>query len=317
MKSNSSDKTIGSYSCACVFDENLRDVAVDPKSMLAACEYLQTKLLNEQDLNSQVRILTQLGSFHRILNNLHEAENCHIQCIELLNKLAADSVRMVAAKIRLAHVYQWQKRFEVSNQIFLDCLLLAEGLSDNGEMKSFALQHQGKNLFDQKKYDEALKHFYEAMMIRARLKRDDLADSSRLALNRVVSLLFPSPSEERQAEILMKTQTPDFVRLVNGKKHSEIAESGRPSCINAVFSFFAQPYKYDTAQTSDVLEFLKNECEQMEEPKKKEVGNVVVFWSRSGEIWNNKKIIVKEMDPSDPNFPYDLVCRVDFRSMCL
>lgn len=140
------------------------------------------------------------------------------------------------------------------------------------ELKSFALQHQGKNLFDQKRYDEALKHFYDAMMIRVQLKRHDLAVSSRLVLDTVVNILFPPPTQDRQNEILARVQTPDFVRAVSGKKHSEIAQTDRPSCINAVYTFFDRsPYKYETAQTSAVLEFLKKECEQIAEPLKKEI----------------------------------------------
>ena len=138
------------YNCACVFDDNLRDVAVDPAGMHAASEELRTKLLSEQDFDSRATMLAQLGSYQRILHNLKAAEDCHDQCLKVLNDLSADPTRIIAAKIRLAHVYQWQKRFEMSNQMFLDCLSLTETLSDNGKMKSFALQHQGKNLFDQK-----------------------------------------------------------------------------------------------------------------------------------------------------------------------
>ena len=80
------ENTSGSkYNCTCIFDENLRDVAVDPASMSASCEDLRIKLLSEQDLDSRARILAQLGSFQRILNNLSEAEDCHVQCLKLLN----------------------------------------------------------------------------------------------------------------------------------------------------------------------------------------------------------------------------------------
>ena len=145
-------------------------------------------------------------------------------------------------------------------------------------------------------------------MIRVRLKHADLADSSRIALDKVVSILFPPPTEDRQLEILAKAETPSFVRLVNGKKHSEIVQSGRSNCINAVFNFFDRPpYNYETAHTSSVLAFLKNECEQIDEPLKKEAGNIVVFWSRSGGVWDNIKIKVKNMEATDANFPYGLV----------
>jgi hypothetical protein len=90
----------------CEFDENLRDVAVDPESIRAACTDLQNQLLCERDLDSKARILAQLGSFQRILNNLSEAETCHLQCLELLNNIKSEPARIIAAKIRLAHVYQ-------------------------------------------------------------------------------------------------------------------------------------------------------------------------------------------------------------------
>lgn len=73
----------------CVFDENLREVAIDPESMRAACEDLRNQLLCEQDLDSKARILAQIGSFQRILHKLCEAEDCHVQCLELLNNIKA------------------------------------------------------------------------------------------------------------------------------------------------------------------------------------------------------------------------------------
>ncbi len=78
-----------------MFDENLRDIAVEPESMRAACEELRNSLLNEQDLDIRARMLAQLGSFQRILNNLQEAEDCHVQCLKLLNELNASPSRVI------------------------------------------------------------------------------------------------------------------------------------------------------------------------------------------------------------------------------
>jgi hypothetical protein len=176
-------------------------------------------------------------------------------------------------------------------------------------MLSFVLQHQGKNHFDQKEYDAALKCFYDAMMIRVRLAKQDLADSSRLALDRTVEIIVPGPSEELVKQLLVDQRIPQFVRCVLGKRHSDgLLPRERSNCINAVVGFFAAPpYKYETASTAEALTYLKNEFAQVELAPLQQFGDVVVFWSRSNGTWDHRKIRVAEMNPTDSDFPYGLV----------
>ena len=173
---------------------------------------------------------------------------------------------------------------------------------------SIELHQQGKNFFEQKRYEEAIKYFYEAMMIRVQQKQDDLADNSRIALDTAISVLYPPPSLDRQTKILKNPQVPDFVRLTVGKKHSEVADIGRPNCINAIFNYFAKPpYKYETAKTDELLTFLLNDCVQIDKYEKNEGIKIAVFWSRSGGSWDHQKIVIQKMNSSDIDFPYGLV----------
>lgn len=288
------------------FDKNLREVLNCRADAESACRELQSAIESDTDIDSKARLLAKLGVYIRMLGGVEESARYLSESLQLLEHNGAPLVRLIAARLRLAHVFQWQQCFPECNQLFISCIEESKTLNDQGEMLSFALQHQGKNLFDQKEYDAALKCFYDSMMIRVRLGKHDLADSSRLALDRTVEIIVPAPPDQLVERLLADPRLPKFVPYVYGQRHSEGSlPRERSNCINAVINFFAKPYKYETVSTTDALTYLKNEFTQFEQPP--QFSDVVVFWSRSGGSWAQRKIRVSEMNPGDSDFPYGLV----------
>jgi tetratricopeptide (TPR) repeat protein len=164
------------------FDSDLNDVADNTHEMSQACLEIKNYLkINNIEPLERASLLALLGSFQRILKNLLEAEICHLECLQLLKAHQAAERRILASNLRLAHVYQWQKRFQESNQLFTQTLSALEASQDQ-EMLSFGLQHFGKNLFDQNRYHEALECFERALIIRQNLKDEDLMESTRLSI---------------------------------------------------------------------------------------------------------------------------------------
>ncbi|MGE0525926.1 MAG: tetratricopeptide repeat protein [Bdellovibrionales bacterium] len=299
------------YNLSFEFDENLREVLTSPADARMACLELREKVDLEQDPHQRALWLAELGTLQRMLGDLIQAERSLSESLHIFETKKVSLTRLVAARIRLAHVFQWQKRYAESDQLLEECIEAAKTLEDNGSMLGFALQHMGKSRFDQTKYETALKCFYDAMMIRVRLEQHELADSSRLALNRTVELLVPRPSADTISGILQDPLLPEFVRFVLGKSHTHPPlPRERSNCINAVLNFFSSPrYRYQTASTSEALSFLQDKCSQLPgSAEKAQLADIVVFWSRSHDgAWIDRKIHVAEMNPADPEFPYGLV----------
>jgi hypothetical protein len=57
----------------------------------------------------------------------------------------------ISQQIRLAHVYQWKKNFNLSNMMFEEILKTCEREEGLGALIDFSWQHAGKNYFDQQK----------------------------------------------------------------------------------------------------------------------------------------------------------------------
>ena len=176
---------ISNFNIQTRIEKNLRDVALNPSEMAQACfeiqNYLKSPLSEIESPLGRASWLAQVGTLQRILLKLEDAEKSHKECLRLLLANQATSDKVLAAQIRLAHVYQWQRRFDLSNEVFSKTLLALKP-SANKLLLSFGLQHQGKNLFDQSLFKEALECFYEALEIRKDLKKTDLMESTELSI---------------------------------------------------------------------------------------------------------------------------------------
>ncbi|MFD1360947.1 tetratricopeptide repeat protein [Lentibacillus salinarum] len=164
------------------FGPNLREIPLNKMDMLYGMMYLQ-KQLNDTalDKHEKGKLHGLLGTYLRIVGELEESKQ-HLN-------MAIDSFRELDRKqsvfvnqLRLANTYQWHNDFDTSNQMFYELVEAAENDPDYTQYKDFAYQHQGKNLFDQEKYREALDYFQKALELRKDHRNSELIHSTETAI---------------------------------------------------------------------------------------------------------------------------------------
>ncbi len=130
------------------------------------------------DLVAQRRHRTEIGVAARMAGQLELAE----QELTVAARLAALESPAIAlrARIRLAHVWQWQGRYaEASAELDACCADAATPVD-----RAFAHQHAGKCAYDSGDPDRAAAHFQAALRLRAAAGAEPSAvRSSRLALD--------------------------------------------------------------------------------------------------------------------------------------
>ena len=125
----------------------------------------------------------EIGVYLRQLKQLDEAEEVLHKALLLIETHLLGVKFEVQQKIRLVHVYQWKKRFKDSNNLLLETIQKCRELPEVSGYLAFALQHMGKNLFDQNRFDEALTHFEEALQLRIEQNSPvNQIDSTKLAI---------------------------------------------------------------------------------------------------------------------------------------
>lgn len=117
-----------------------------------------------REIPDEYEAWTQIGVAARMLGELELAERALTRALELKPS--------TAARLRLAHVFQWQGRFAEAHAEFARC-------HETGEIRDFVHQHWGKCYFDEGRYAEALEHFHAALKLRT---DPALIESTRVAI---------------------------------------------------------------------------------------------------------------------------------------
>jgi len=165
------------------FDQNLHEVPDAPQEFKAYLFKKVSELETIEDPFGRASHLSQIGALFRIIRRLDEAESFLKEADTLIQKHEMGRVVWVINRLRLAHVLQWKKVFEVSTEMFQEILEVCESDANTTEQLDFAWQHLGKNYFDQGIYDLALKAFQTALKIRQEKKAaPDLIRSSETAI---------------------------------------------------------------------------------------------------------------------------------------
>lgn len=172
------------------FDENLHEVPLDPKALKTHIEDLENLLKATVDKKAQVRILGEIGTYLRCLKELDLAEKTLLRALQIVNENNLGDLLEIQQKIRLAHVLQWQKKFKDSNLLFSEIISKCRNKPQLNAYLDFALQHAGKNFFDQNQLIEALAAFSEALELRKLRKAPpDQIESTELAIQVTKKLL--------------------------------------------------------------------------------------------------------------------------------
>lgn len=145
---------------------------------------------NCSDIKKYVSLQGMVGVHQRTLMLLSEAENTLKDVLEIISKENLSIALYAQNKIRMAHVYQWQKKFDKSDLAFEEIIDLCSSNEEASRYLHFAFQHHGRNLFDQKKYREAFEKFECALKIRNEINApEDQLQSTRDAIEVVKNFL--------------------------------------------------------------------------------------------------------------------------------
>ena len=161
------------------FDQDLREVAKEPAVVRAHIELLKKSHESATDIQKRVALLGELGVWLRVLGELDEAEAKLWEALKLIGDHALGVRLRTQQQIRLAHVLQWKKAFAQSDALFADIVARCEQSPELADYLDFALQHAGKNFFDQKRFQEALAFFERALVLRKKraAPRDQIAST--------------------------------------------------------------------------------------------------------------------------------------------
>lgn len=149
------------------FDERtLRETVTDSSAVLSYIAWLEDRLAGEKDRGKQVSLHGEVAVYLRALGKLKRAQMKLELALKLIAQYGLGIKREAQQKIRLAHVFQWQRDFQRSDALYAECLQICRERGEARVYLPFALQHAGKNFFDQEKYLDALAYFTEALQIR-------------------------------------------------------------------------------------------------------------------------------------------------------
>ncbi len=161
--------------------DDLRDYPDNHKDHLKAIEIL-SEYLESDDIELKVRVLGQIGSYSRRVKHLAEAKIVFTQAIQLAKENNLSQNYILANSLRLAHTFHWMEDFTSATQIFEDVISICKENNDYHHFLDFAYQHFGKCLFDQSKFDLALKYFNNALELRKEKNDPTLIESTQTAI---------------------------------------------------------------------------------------------------------------------------------------
>lgn len=164
------------------FNEQLREIPNSPEQMQRAVDFLQLQLENTtNNLRQQLYLYSVIGVYARILGNFQLAYTALTNAIALSEQLNDECLKMIN-ELRLAHLYQWQQRYALSDRLFQELL---ERCSSNPKLEQYldlVYQHAGKLKFDQGQYELAQHYFEQALALRWRKGDRRLIKSTQFAL---------------------------------------------------------------------------------------------------------------------------------------
>lgn len=180
-------------------DEVLRERADDPSSMKQGVKFLREKLEEADDVKVRASILSMIGTYERILIELSESEMAYVEAIELC-KSEGKKLLGLRIKLNLAVTYQWKKKFDKADNIFVETI---NKLKDTDEPKlqkllEFAYQNYGKSLFEQHRFDVAQENFVSALELRLASGDMNLIEDTQNCINKTKEFIEKMEEEENE-----------------------------------------------------------------------------------------------------------------------
>lgn len=165
------------------FDEHLRDIPNNYDDMRLAVNWLLCEMENSPDVSLQQQLMGLIGVYSRMLGDLNTAHD-YLQQALLLSEQLDDERSKTVTRIRLAHVYQWQKQYTMCDRLFAEEIHRCQTQPILKPYLDFAYQHAGKSKYDQGDYQTAYQYFLQALAIRQQKGNTELINSTHLALEK-------------------------------------------------------------------------------------------------------------------------------------
>jgi tetratricopeptide (TPR) repeat protein len=163
-------------------NSELHDLPDAPEDMRAALASHIAQHAAAPDHGERMALAGQIGVYARILGDLETAERYLTEAVRLAQR-ANDRRALMINVIRLGHVWQWQRRFDLSNPLFSR---LVKGIIEDPDLydlRESAFQHAGMNYFDQGRFADALLCFAHAWELRLRTGNAELVGAAKLAMD--------------------------------------------------------------------------------------------------------------------------------------
>ncbi|PEI91554.1 hypothetical protein CN679_13870 [Bacillus pseudomycoides] len=167
------------------FDANLREKPVSLTQMKQGITFLKINL-PDSDL-SYAKQCGLIGVYERIVGDLAESKYYLQQAIEQYETLQHIQGIFIN-KLRLAHVYHWEKDFEKANEIFTELFHMLQQ-NDLAHYEDFLYQHYGKSKLDEGDLKAAFSYFQKALQIRLEKGNEELIRSTKLCIQHCSSCL--------------------------------------------------------------------------------------------------------------------------------
>ncbi len=158
------------FNMDCSYDQNLRELPLDPQEMQKGLEFCLEKLDTEQAVADELyraSILSLIGVYQRILGKFDLAENALKEAISFFHIHNA-SMQEILVEARLATNLQW-KGNHIKARSMIERLLLKVQKNKKlkkGPLYDILLIHLAKCKFDQREYKGCIDLLTDAMDIR-------------------------------------------------------------------------------------------------------------------------------------------------------
>jgi tetratricopeptide (TPR) repeat protein len=164
------------------FDENLREVPRWPDRIAYAIRRGRKQLQESRDEGNDTQVMRTLGYLTdacRVAGELDAAVGYGQEALDLARS-AGNRNAEIANLIRLGEAHKYRDEHEIAETLLREALALTT--ENAAPLHDYALQHLGKCLFDQGRYDEAIELLEQALTLRRAKGNQQLIESTERAV---------------------------------------------------------------------------------------------------------------------------------------
>ncbi|MEO8211062.1 MAG: tetratricopeptide repeat protein [bacterium] len=176
------ENNLADFDLSISYDKNnLQEIPNNPDSYYKGILHFKKAAINEKDKLKKSKILSRIGVMYRIHGDNLKSEKYLLSALNIIDKSKHKSYYVIAT-LRLAHTYQKQKKFNLSNRLFKELEVMCNENENLKDFLDYVYQHTGKLKFDMKRYEEAYWYFEKAFKLREAKGDKELLSSTDFAI---------------------------------------------------------------------------------------------------------------------------------------